>query len=148
LEGYASATALVKRAEEALGAGADSTVSQRLEDGDRLTPLLLAQEAEKGDGLSLQLILDTAKYLGIGIVTLMHTIDPGAVVLGGAMNFGGHGSPLGQRFLRRIQEEVRQRAFPVLVENVKIDFASLGGDAGYLGAAGIARVAHQKGQGS
>ena len=115
-----------------------------MEDGQRLTPLLLAEEANKGDEFSLKLILDTAMYLGVGIVTLMHTIDPGAVVLGGAMNFGGHQSELGLRFLERIRQEVRQRAFPVLVDSVTIDFASLGGNAGYLGAAGIARLARQK----
>jgi glucokinase len=74
----------------------------------------------------------------------MHTIDPGAVILGGAMNFGGLESELGRRFLERVRKEVRSKTFPVLAERTAIDFASLGADAGYIGAAGIARAAHQK----
>jgi glucokinase len=42
-----------------------------------------------------------------------------------------------------IKEEVARRAFPVLVKNTIINFASLGADAGYIGAAGLARVEYQ-----
>ena len=105
-----------------------------------LTPLMVAEEADKGDSLSLDIVLETAKYLGIGAVNVMHTVDPGAVIFGGAMNFGGHGSRLGERFLQRIREEIRARAFPALIEKTSVDFASLGGDAGYIGAAGMARA--------
>ena len=66
------------------------------------------------------------------------------MVLGGAMTFGGHESALGRKFLARIQQEVKRRAFSVLTERTTIDFAVLGGDAGYIGAAGIARVDHSK----
>ena len=31
-------------------------------------------------------------------------IDPGTVVLGGAMNFGGHGSTVGGKFLDRVRD--------------------------------------------
>ena len=140
LEAYASATALVKRTEEVLRTARSTSIRQRLEAGEQLTPILLAEEAEKQDGLALELILDTAFYLGVGIVSLMHTVDPGAVVLGGAMNFGGNQSELGRKFLGRVREEVQRRAFPVLVEKVAVDFATLGGAAGYIGAAGIARA--------
>ena len=34
---------------------------------------------------SMEIVLDTARYLGIGIVNLMHTIDPNGVLLGGAI---------------------------------------------------------------
>ncbi len=75
----------------------------------------------------------------------MHTIDPSGVVLGGAMTFGGRDNEIGRRFLDRIMEEVRQRAFPVLAERIKIDYAALGPDAGYIGAAGLARLAKSRG---
>ncbi len=144
IEAYASATALVKRAEEALAKKSGSALKKKIEAGDPITPLLIAQCAEQGDKLSLELVLDTAFYLGVGIVTLMHTVDPAAVILGGAMNFGGHESALGQQFLDRVREVVHQRTFPVLAKHIVIDFASLGGDAGYIGAAGIARAAYHK----
>ena len=89
--------------------------------------------------------METARYLGIGAVNVLHTVDPAAVIFGGAMNFGGHDSALGREFLQRIRQEIEQRAFPTVVERIQVDFASLGGDAGYIGAAGIARVNYQKG---
>jgi glucokinase len=144
LEAYSSATAVIKRTEEALRSMRTSSLTRRIAAGDELTPLLLAEEAAAGDPLSLEIILETARYLGIGIVSLMHTIDPNGVLLGGAMTFGGNESPLGRRFLARIRAEVKRRAFALLAERTVIDFAMLGGDAGFIGAAGIARIEHQK----
>ena len=144
LEAYASATAVIKRTRELLDAGRNSSLTARLADGAELSPKLIAEEAEKGDELSLEIIFEVARYMGIGTVNLMHTIDPNGVLLGGAMTFGGNGSELGRRFLARVKEEVDRRAFAVLAERITIDFASLGGDAGYIGAAGIARVEHSR----
>jgi len=58
------------------------------------------------------------------------------------MTFGQHDTRLGRAFLETIREEVKRRAFPVLAERTVIDYASLGGDAGFIGAAGIARRDH------
>ncbi|MCC7085264.1 MAG: ROK family protein [Pirellulales bacterium] len=144
LEAYVSATAVVKRASEALETCANSSVVVRLKEGGELTPKLLAEEAEAGDVFALELIMETAMYLGIGITSLMHTIDPSGVVLGGAMTFGGHNSSLGRRFLERIREEVRRRAFPIPAQQTTIDYASLASDAGYIGAAGLARAEYRR----
>jgi glucokinase len=144
LEAYASATSLVKRTYEMLSDGVASSLSDRIAKGETLSALLIDEEAEKGDALAWEVILETAMYLGVGIVTLMNTIDPAAIVLGGAMTFGGHGSDVGRKFIARVREEVAKRAFPVPRERTVIDFASLGGDAGYIGAAGIGRIAFSK----
>ncbi|MCC9607470.1 ROK family protein [Blastopirellula sp. JC732] len=142
LEAYASGTAIVKRTQEAIDAGEKSSIMARMNNGEKLTPLLVAEEAERGDELSLFIVMETARYLGIGVVSLMHTIDPGAVVLGGAVNFGGADSPLGTMFIERVREEVKRRAFPVPGKKTAIRFTSLGANAGYLGACGLARQAY------
>ena len=87
-----------------------------------------------------ELIMDTARYLGVGTTTLLHTIDPEMVLFGGAMTFGRNETELGRRFLQRIRDEVKIRAFPVPAEKTIIDYATLGGNAGYIGAAGCARL--------
>ena len=69
----------------------------------------------------------------------MHTLDPEAVLIGGAMTFGGEAAPVGKAFIERVRAEVRSRAFPLLAEKTIIRYASLGGDAGSIGAAGLAR---------
>ena len=140
LEAYASASAIANRAEELLAEGHSSSLTRRVAAGETLSTLLLAEEAEAGDALSLEVILEAATYLGIGVVTLVHTIDPGAVILGGAMNFGGHRTQVGRQFIERVREEFCSRAFDVVAKGTLIDYASLGGDAGYIGAAGIARA--------
>jgi glucokinase len=145
LEAYASATALVAAARAALAAGGRGPLSDAVAGGEALSPILVARAAAAGDQLALDLILDAARWLGIGIVTLMHTIDPAAVILGGAMTFGGEADPIGRAFLERIRAEVRARAFPVLAEQTVIRYAELGGDAGSIGAAGLARIAHRRG---
>lgn len=145
LEAYASAKSLVKRCEEALAAGRTSIVSDWIAQGEKLSPVLLAKAADQHDELAEELIMDTAKFMGVGTTTLMHTIDPAMILIGGAMTFGRNETALGRRFLQRLKDEVKARAFPVPYENTQIDYASLGGDAGYIGAAGCARLAHRQG---
>jgi glucokinase len=139
IEAYCSAPAVVRRTEELLEAGQASSLRKRIEAGEELTALAIDQEALKGDALSLEVILETARYLGIGIASAMHAIDPNGVVIGGAMTFGEHEAPTGRKFLERVRQEVAARAFPALVQQTTIDFARLGGDAGFIGAAGLAR---------
>jgi len=140
LEAYAGAKALLLRCHEALDAGRTSLLSGKMETGENLTPLAIAQAAEAGDQLADELIMETAMYLGVGTTTIMHTIDPDVVLFAGAMTFGRNESELGRRFLQRIRDEVRTRAFPVPYESTQIDYASLGGNAGFIGAAGCARL--------
>jgi glucokinase len=58
------------------------------------------------------------------------------------MTFGREEHPVGRAFLERVREEVRRRTFPVLARRTSIRYASLGGDAGYVGTAGMARAEH------
>ena len=85
--------------------------------------------------------METARYLAIGIVTSVHMIDPEAAVIGGAMTFGGAGHSLGERFLAEVRNQVQPRLIPSLRDQLVIEFAQLGGKAGYIGAAGLARRA-------
>lgn len=145
LEAYCSATALIQRFREAMDAGRQSSVTDRMDDVTPLSPLLMAEEAEKGDELSIELILEMARCLGTATTSIVHVIDPKIVLLGGAMTFGRHETQIGRMFLERVREEFRHRAFPVLAERITIDYATLGGNAGFIGAAGCARRASNRG---
>jgi len=142
LEAYASATALVKRCREALEAGCKTSVRARIDAGEELTPILIAAEAKSGDQLSDELIMETARYLGVASTTLIHVINPAMVLIGGAMTFGRNETELGRRFIDRIRSEVQARAFVVPATSTIVDYATLGGDAGFIGAAGCARLEH------
>ena len=145
LEAYAGATGVARRTYDLLETKAPTSLHQRI-DVEKMTtldknklPKLVWEEAKAGDELSLQIIRETAKWLAIGMATLMHTIDPHCVLLGGAMTFGGPGDPIGNLFLETVRQEVAKRVYPILAERTIIQYAELGADAGYLGAAGIAR---------
>jgi glucokinase len=60
------------------------------------------------------------------------------------MTFGENESQIGRHFLQRIRDEVRPRLLEPLRDTLRIEYASLGGDAGYIGAAGLARLEHTK----
>ncbi len=145
LEAYCGAYGVVGRCEDALAAGrksilkAENSQAADLSAPEKITPLAIAKAAEAGDEFALEIIMETARYMALGIVSLIHTIDPDCVVLAGAMTYGGAGHPLGERYLQRIRDEVRPRIFVSLQDQVTIGFARLGGDAGYIGAAGLAR---------
>ncbi len=140
LEAYAGGRSLVQRCEEHLDGGRSSVLQKWIDQGEELTPLLMAKAAEAGDQLADELIMDAARCLGVGTTTLMHTIDPNMILFGGAMTFGRHEKELGRRFLQRIKDEVKKRAFPVPYARTTIDYATLGSDAGYIGAAGCAKL--------
>jgi glucokinase len=147
LESYCNASALVARVAAALAKGEPSALAAKQKPGEEITPRTIAAAAEQGDALARRAIMETAHWLAIGIVSLAHTIDPDAVVLGGAMNFGGPTNSLGREFIEHIRAAARPRMLEPLRNSVKIEFATLGGDAGYIGAAGLARLDYNKATG-
>jgi glucokinase len=144
LEAYTSATSLKAMARERISGGGTGSLASAVAAGEDLTPIVIAREAERGDPLATDVLMEAARWLGIGIVTLMHAIDPEAVVIGGAMTFGREANPVGRAFLERVTSEVHRRTFPLLAERTSIRYASLGGDAGSIGAAGLARLDHRR----
>jgi len=134
LEAYASATALVKRAQELLAEQSTRSSLHDLAD-DELTSQAINEAADAGDDLARRLMRETAYYLAVGAVTLMHTIDPDIVLFGGGMIAAG------PTFLEDIRQHIQKMAFPTVAKGCKIEYAELGGDAGFIGAAGCAREA-------
>jgi glucokinase len=142
LEAYASATAVAKRAQEALGKrGVKSPLKALAAREGSLTARDVFEAAGAGDAVAGEIVEETAFYLAVGATNMMHTIDPDMVVFAGGMVAAGEG------FLERIRHHVRQLAFPVPAERTQVAYAQLGSDAGYVGAAACARQLHlaQKG---
>lgn len=134
LEAYASATALVKRALETLerDPSEPSMLRDYLAKND-LTSKSINDAAEAGDHLARRLMRETARYLAVGAVNLMHTINPDIVLFSGGMIAAG------PRFLEHIRSDIREMAFPIPAAKTRVEYAELGLDAGLIGAAGCAR---------
>jgi glucokinase len=134
LEAYASATAVVKRAQEALDRpDARSSLHALHREQGGITSKDIFTAAAGGDALADKIVEDTAYYLAVGTTNMLHTIDPDMVVFGGGMIAAG------ESFLERIRAHVRKLAFPVPAEKAQLRFALLGSDAGFIGAAACAR---------
>ncbi len=144
LEAYSSASAVAKRAQELAMLRPVSRLAAQLSSAGTLTARNVYEAALAGDELALEIIDEAAFYLGIGVATIVTLIDPGLVVLGGAMNFGGANCSIGQRFLAAIRRVFDERAFTNVSAGTKIEFASLGSDAGYIGAAGTAKADYER----
>jgi glucokinase len=133
LEAYASATSVVHRAQEALAADDGQSSLHAVARQGQLTSHTIFDAAAAGDELAAKIVEDTAFYLAVGAMNLMHTIDPDMIVFAGGMIAAG------DAFLERIRHHVRELAFPVPAARTQICFAHLGGDAGFIGVAGCAR---------
>ena len=121
LEAYASAVAVVKRTYEALNATpGDSLLHQMRQTAGDLTARDVFTAAAQGDALAGRIVEETAYYLAVGAMNVMHTIDPDMVVFGGGM------AAAGERFLERIRHHVRALAFAVPAERTQIRGATGG----------------------
>lgn len=136
LEAYASATSVVKRTLEALAANPGvSLLTESLHRDETITARDIFNAAAANDPLALKIVEDTAFYLAVGAMNMMHTIDPDVVVFAGGMIAAG------EPFIERIRFHVKQLAFPVPAAKTQIRYAELGNDAGFIGAAACGRQA-------
>jgi len=134
LEAYASATSVVKRTMERLAqTKAKSPLREHAKKEGGLTSRDIFEVAAAGDALAEKIVDETAFYLAVGAANAMHTIDPEMIAFGGGMT--GAGEP----FLDLIKKHIKKLALPVPAEKTIVSFASLGSDAGYIGAAGCGR---------
>lgn len=134
LEAYASATAVVRRAHEALNVeGSRSRLYAMRRERGELSARDVFDAAAAGDELAGRLMEETAFYLAVGAVNAMQVIDPDLVVFAGGMTTAG------PAFLDRIRHHIRVMAPTVPFCRTEIRYARLGTDAGFIGAAGCAR---------
>ncbi len=132
LEAYASGPAIAARAVEGIEAGADSTLP-RLVDGDlrRITAQVVYEAAHQGDDFALEVVRDTAKFLGAGVANIINIFNPNVVVICGGVTLAG------DKLFIPLRSEVKRRAFKPGVEVCRILPGELPGTAGVWGAAAV-----------
>lgn len=131
LEAYASATGIVRTAREEIEAGAKTVLPKKGRALDNLTAEKIHQAAVKGDELSSKIIREAAEMLGRGVATVMNCFDPDVVVLGGGV------AAMGDMLLDPVKRVVEERVFFAKYTKYRIVPATLGSDAGVIGAAGL-----------
>src|SRR6478672_790526 len=130
LEAYASGPNIALRAVEEIEAGAVSRLPS-LVGGDlsKVTAQTVYQAAQDGDDLALEVVNDTARFLGVGIGNLLNIFNPEAVVVCGGVTLAG------DHLFVPLRREVARRAFKPAVSACRIVPGELAGTAGVYGAA-------------
>ena len=141
-EQYASGNALVRDARELVLA--KSPVAHDLAariDGDvtRLTGPLVTDAAREGDPLAVELLSEIGTWLGVGLAGMTAAFDPSAIIVGGGVSAAGELllGPTRQAFSRTLTGRGYRPEPPITV-------AALGPDAGFIGAADMARSAARR----
>ena len=91
--------------------------------------------ARNGDGVSISVVRDTARYVGMAVANLVAIADPDVVVLGGLI---AHAA---DQLLQPSQAEALRRLPKSMADSLAMCAATLGDDAGPLGAARAAMIA-------
>jgi glucokinase len=130
LEAYASGPNIALRAVEEIQAGAVSRLPT-LVGGDlsKVTAQTVYQAAQDGDDLALEVVNDTARFLGVGIANLLNVFNPEVVVVCGGVTAAG------DHLFVPLRREVARRAFKPAVAACRIVAGELAGTAGVYGAA-------------
>lgn len=137
LEAYASGPAIALRAREALERDEISALHKMVKgDLDLLTAATVYEAAHRGDSLALEVVRDTARFLGTGIANLLNTVNPDVVVITGGVTRAG------DRLFEPLRAEVKRRAFRPAVAACRIVPGTLEGTAGMVGA--VATFKQQK----
>src|SRR5438128_11929404 len=90
LEAYASGPAIAARAVEGIEAGADTSLPKYVNgDLSKITAQLVYEAAHDGDDYALEVVKDTAKFLGAGVANIINVFNPQVVVICGGATLAG-----------------------------------------------------------
>ncbi|MCJ7717503.1 MAG: ROK family protein, partial [Anaerolineales bacterium] len=139
LEAYASGPAIASLAEKAISQGFTTRITDLIDnDFTKITPKIVAQAANEGDEIALEIWDSVGRYLGTGIANICVAFGPERVVLAGGVALAG------DLLLTPIRKTLKKRVFVMPVDKVEIVLGSLGNDAGILGMASWAATKQLK----
>ncbi len=130
LETIASATGIVRIALDKMKKGQDEGMLHELH---RNNGFLSAKDvfdaARQEDDTAGKVIEEVSFYLGLVLANIANTLNPEKIVLGGGV------SKAGSILLDPVKAQFARFAFPRVAVSTSIDIATLGNDAGVIGAA-------------
>ncbi|MDD3730935.1 MAG: ROK family protein [candidate division Zixibacteria bacterium] len=129
IEAFCSSQAIISRANNKLKNNLTPIFEEILEgDLNNLNIKKLFAAVKKNDEIALDLINETAMYLGIGLAGVVNLFNPEIVVIGGGVADGG------TEFVDRVASQIKAQAFKPATEKLRVARATLGNDAGFIGA--------------
>ncbi len=128
VEQYSSATAVVRLTRDLENQYPKSVLQNK----SGLSSLDIYEAGKVGDELALEVFRQMGFYLGIALADLINVLNPEVIVIGGGASAGW------DLFIEHVRDQISDRAFREPAMRAKIVRATLGDDAGLLGAARLA----------
>lgn len=140
VEALASGTALGREGRAAAESSPDSALGKALAEGKEVDGELVTEAALAGDETAVAVFDLIGGRLGVACSSFANIFQPAAIVVGGGVIAAG------ELLLEPARREVRERALNPMNRTPILE-ATLGSDAGVIGAAALARVELEKGRG-
>jgi len=130
LEAYASATGLIATTKEYMERDKQSLMWKLSEDREKVSGRTAFDAMRAGDASGKAAVEEYIRYLACGITNIINTFQPDMLCIGGGISH--EGETLMKPLRELVAKEVYSRNSP---RNTEIVAASLGNDAGIIGAA-------------
>ena len=131
-EAYASATALNKLTKEATDANPKSLLHKVCEDNGGIDATVAFNAEKMGDPIAKEVVDNYVKYLSEGLLNYCNILRPNVIVLSGGV------ANEGENLLSRVRQYMKEHHYGMKnAPEVEIKQASLGYDAGKIGAAAL-----------
>jgi glucokinase len=138
VEAYASAMYTARRAQKGVASGEPSSLKHVLDQQGKIECADVAWAAADGDPFALGVWSESCEALALACLNAAHFIDPDLIVFSGGM------AEAGSLLLDSVRGHLKSLYWSVEVEHPPLALASLGGDAGFIGAAGLAKFELQE----
>lgn len=128
-ETFCSATAVIEYAKKLIKEGHKSSIMEKCNDTEEINTKMVFDSYRENDKVAKLTINRFKSYLGRGIGLIINTLDPSVIALGGGL------SKSGDIILNGLKEEINKNILYKNKEFAEIEIATLGSDAGIIGAA-------------
>ena len=132
LEAMAGAPAIVSKAERCAREGLAPILSEVMGEKGELSARDVGEAASLGDYRALEIIRESGRLVGGVLATLVSTLNPSLIVIGGGV------ANIGHSLLAEIRSTVYRRSLPLATRNLPIVLSELEGEAGVTGASVLA----------
>jgi glucokinase-like ROK family protein len=132
LEAMAAAPAIALKAERCAREGLSANLSRVLDERGELSARDVGEAASVGDYPALEIIRESGRLVGRVLATLVSTLNPSLIVIGGGV------ANIGHSLLAEIRSTVYHRSLPLATRNLPIVLSELDQVAGVTGASVLA----------
>jgi glucokinase len=140
VESLASGTALGREGLAVAESSPDSALGRALAAGEKIDGRAVTEAALAGDRTAIEVFDLIGGRLGVACSSFANIFQPDAIVVGGGVIAAG------DLLLDPARREVRERGLTPMNETPILE-ATLGNDAGMIGAAAMARIELERGEG-